>query len=49
MLDAFRYEISEILEGAVDYWVAEAVKAFEGNRRTLEMLDAFRYEIIRNT
>jgi hypothetical protein len=30
------------------YWVAEAVKAFGGDRRTLEMLDAFRYEISRN-
>jgi hypothetical protein len=30
-----------------DYWVAEAVKAFGGYRNTLEMLDAFRYEITR--
>ena len=28
--------------------VAEAVKAFEGNRSTLEMLDAVRYEITQN-
>jgi hypothetical protein len=29
----------------VDYWVAEAVKAFESYRSTLEMLSEFRYEM----
>jgi hypothetical protein len=32
------------LANASGYLVAEAVKAFEGRRNTLEMLDAFRYE-----
>ncbi|MDX1929352.1 MAG: hypothetical protein SFV81_22690 [Pirellulaceae bacterium] len=36
-------------QGRVDYWVAEAVKAFESHRSTLEMRDAFRYETLINS
>jgi len=36
-------DIDQTTQGQVDYWVAEAVKAFGGYGRTLEMLDAFRY------
>ena len=43
-----RYAAIRNAWGFVDYWVAEAVKAFEGHRSAFEMLDAFRYEITRN-
>jgi hypothetical protein len=43
-----RVERSGSRQSLVDYWVEEAVKAFEGYRSTLEMLDAFRYELTRN-